>query len=105
MGYKNSCDGFFLMTSMTDVVMINDDAIMPELNLITNTSVNIDKEEMNDTEASTPRISRTGRILLNITCFARLSTEVARQSWGRIPPSCEGAGWEPCWVTLLSHSC
>lgn len=82
MGYKNSCDGFFLMTSMTDVVMINDDAIMPELNLITNTSVNIDKEEMNDTEASTPRISRTGRILPNITCFARLSTEVVQQPWG-----------------------
>lgn len=47
------------MTSMTDVGMINDDAIMPWLNLITNTSVNIDREEMNDTEASTPRITRT----------------------------------------------
>lgn len=55
MGYKNSCDGFFLMTSMTDVGMINDDAIMPELNLITDTSLNIDKEEMNDTEAFTPK--------------------------------------------------
>lgn len=43
------------MTSMTDVGMINDDAIMPELKLITNTSLNIDKEEMNDTEAPTPK--------------------------------------------------
>lgn len=66
MGYKNSSDGFFLMTSMTDVGMINDDAIMPWLNLITNTSVNIDKEEMNDTEASTPRITRTECILTTL---------------------------------------
>lgn len=43
------------MTSMTDVGMINDNAIMLELKLITNTSLNIDKEEMNDTEAPTPK--------------------------------------------------
>lgn len=51
------------MTSMTDVGMINDNAIMPLLNLITNTSVNIDKEEMNATQASTPQITRTEFII------------------------------------------
>lgn len=47
------------MTPVTDAGMINDDAITPWLSLITNTSVNIDREEMNDTEASTPRITIT----------------------------------------------
>lgn len=51
------------MTSMTDVGMINDDAIMSLLNLITNTSVNIDKEEMKATQATTPQITRTEFII------------------------------------------
>lgn len=60
MGYKNSCDGFFLMTSLTDVGMINDDTIMPWLSLIAYTSVNIDREEMNDTEVPPPRAAEQG---------------------------------------------
>lgn len=67
------------MTSMTDVDMINDDAIMPWLNLITNTSVNIDKEEMNDREASTPGITRTEHVLTALGGLAE--AEVIRHSW------------------------